>query len=140
MDLVVERINVWAAPIKEEAGGLAHVLTGLRQAGADLDFIISRRTPEEPGAGVVFVTPLRADAEVAAAAQLGFNVANSVYSVRVEGPNERGIASMLSEFLANEGLTLRGFSASVSGARFVAFIGFDSSEDATKAADILKKA
>jgi hypothetical protein len=140
MDLIVERVNVWAAPIKDEAGGLAHVLTGLREAGADLDFIISRRTQETPGAGVAFVTPLRADSEIAAAAQLGFNVTNSVYSLRVEGPNQRGVAAELTAVLANEGLTLRGFSASVSGARFVAFIGFDSSEDAAKASEILKNA
>ena len=139
-ELIVERVDVWAAPIKDEPGGLATVLTGLREAGADLNFVISRRTPEKPGEGVVFVTPLHGDAEVAAATQLGFNMANSVHCVSVEGQNEPGVAAGLTTLLADAGITLRGFSGSVSGARFVVFIGLDSAEDAAKAADILERA
>ena len=48
MDLIVERVDVWAASITDEPGSLAHLLTGLRQAGADLDFVIARRAPEKP--------------------------------------------------------------------------------------------
>ena len=139
-ELIVERVDVWAAPIKDEPGGLAAVLTGLREAGADLNFVIARRTSKEPGTGVVYVTPLRGDAEIAAATQLGFNVSNSVHSVSVEGENEPGVGARLTTLLADAGITLRGLSASVSGARFVAFIGFDSAEDAAKAAGILERA
>ncbi len=119
MELIVERVNAWAASIKDEPGGLATMLAGLREAGADLDFVLARRSPEKPGMGVVFVTPLRGDAEVAAAANLGFNVTNNVHSVRVEGENRRGVAAELTEKLAAAVINLRGFSASVSGARFV---------------------
>ncbi len=68
MDLIVKRVEVWAASIKDQVGGLARKLKGLKEAGADLDFVIARRTPEDPGKGVVFVTPLRGDREIAAAA------------------------------------------------------------------------
>ena len=139
-DLIVERVDVWAAPIRDEAGSLANLLIGLREAGADLDFVVARRAPDKPGKGVVFVTPLRGDMEIAAAAQLGFNTTDSVYSVRVEGPNQRGITAELTEKLGAAGIAVRGCTASVSGARFVAFIGLDNSEDAAKAADILKQA
>jgi len=67
-----EHVDVWAASIEDRPGELAHALAELREAGADLQFIIARRA--EPGKGVVFVTPLRGDREIAAAAQLGFNV------------------------------------------------------------------
>ena len=140
MDLIVERVNVWAATIRDEVGGLAHLLTGLREAGADLDFIIARRAPEKPGEGVVFVTPLRGDREIAAAAELGFNVTKSVQSVRVEGENKPGIAAEITEKLAAAGINLRGLSASVSGARFVIYIGLDSAEDAETAIEILQQA
>src|SRR5271157_2929746 len=43
-----------------------------------LQFIIARRA--EPGKGVVFVTPLRGDREIAAATQVGFNVAQTLHS------------------------------------------------------------
>lgn len=67
MELNVEIVDVWAASIRDELGGVGYVLTGLREAGADLDFVVARRTAESPGEGVVFVTPLRGDREVAAA-------------------------------------------------------------------------
>ena len=84
----VERVDVWAATIEDKPGGLARVLAELREEGADLQFIISRRA--EPGEGVVFVTPLRGDREIAAAAQVGFNVALTLHSVRNHGPGSAG--------------------------------------------------
>jgi hypothetical protein len=140
MDLIVERVNVWAATIRDKVGGLAYLLTGLRDAGADLDFIIARRAAEKPGTGVVFVTPLRGDREVAAAAELGFNVTNSVHSVRVEGENRPGVTAELTEKLAAAGINLRGLSVAVIGARFILYIGLDTAVDAIKAADILQQA
>jgi predicted amino acid-binding ACT domain protein len=89
---------------------------------------------------VVFVTPLQGDAELEAAAILGFNPTASVHAVRVEGENRPGIAAELTALLAAAGLNLRGFSAAVLGTLFVLYIGFDSTEDAAKAASILQQA
>src|SRR5882762_7621573 len=72
MGLVVEAVDVWAAPSPDRPGGLAEGLRALRDAGADLQCIIARREPDQPGKGVVFVTPLQGDQEIAAAAQFGF--------------------------------------------------------------------
>ena len=68
MEIIVEHVDVWAANIEDKPGGLAGVLATLRDVGADLQFIIARRAPQEPGRGVVFVTPLQGDREIAAAA------------------------------------------------------------------------
>ncbi len=138
MELVVERVNVWAASIPDEPGGLARVLTGLREAGADLDFCIARRAPEKPGTGVVFVTPLRGDREVAAASVLGFNVTSTLHSVRVEGENIPGIAARLTEKLAAEGVNLHSVSGAVIGARFIFYFGLDNDEDAQRTCEILQ--
>ena len=140
MELIVERVDVWAATIKDQRGSLAHLLTGLFEAGADLDFIVARRAPEKPGTGVVFLTPLRGDREIAAAAELGFNVTSTVNSVRVEGENKPGVAAELTQKLAAAGINLRGFSAAVIGARFIFYIGLNSAADAEKAVKILRKA
>ncbi|MGA1235962.1 MAG: ACT domain-containing protein [Limisphaerales bacterium] len=139
MNLIVERADVWAAPLQDRPGGLADVLETLKDAGADLDFIVARRDSKEPGKGVAFVTPLRGDAEVAAAAEVGFNVANSIHSVRIEGANERGLAAELVRRLADEGINLRSLSAAELGARFVMYIGFDTEQDAKKAVALLLK-
>jgi len=140
MDLIVERVNVWAASIKDKPGGLARILNGLSEAGADFDFIIARRAPEKPGTGVVFVTPLRGDREVSAAAVLGFNVTTSINSIRIEGDNKPGITAELTQKLADAGLNIRGLSAAVIGPRFILYIGLDTAEDAKKAVNILQQA
>ena len=138
-ETIVERVDVWAAGIKDTPGGLAKILSGLRDAGADLDFIIARRSPDKPGNGVVFVTPLRGDREVAAAATLGFNVTSSIKSVRVEGENRPGVAAELTEKLAAAGINLHGFSGAVIGTRFILYIGLDSIEDAAKAVALIEE-
>jgi hypothetical protein len=138
MDLLVEQVDVWAAAVQDRPGGVAGVLAALRDAGADLQFIVARRSPEKPGTGVVFVTPLQGDREIAAAAQVGFNVTHTVHSVRIMGPDRPGIAAELTQKLAEGGINLRGFSASAVGTQFVAYVAVDSLEDANKAAGILK--
>jgi hypothetical protein len=140
MDLLVERVDVWAATIQDKPGGLAGVLGALRDVGADLRFVIARRAQDEPGKGVVFVTPLQGDREFAAAAQLGFNVTHTLHSVQVMGRDRPGIAAELTQKLADAGVNLRGFSASVIGTQFVAYIAVDSLQDANQAIEILKKA
>ena len=138
MELIVERVDVWAASIKDEPGGLAWVLDGLQEVGADLDCIIARRSPDKPGTGVVFVTPIRGDTEISAAADLGFNVSNSIHSVRIEGENKPGIAAELMGRLPAEGINVRGVTASVLGKKFVLYIGLDTPEDAEKALGIFQ--
>ena len=138
-DLIVEKLDIWSAVIDDKPGGLAKILTGLKDAGADLDFVLARRSPDKPGSGVVFVSPLRGDKETGAASYLGFNVVRSLDSLRVEGPNKPGIAAGVTEKLATAGINLHGLSAGIIGPKFVMYISFDSEADATKAAALLKK-
>jgi len=139
MDLLVEGVEVWAATIADKSGGLAEVLASLRDAGANLQSIIARRAPDAPGKGVVFVTPLQGDREISAAAQVGFNVTRTLHSVRVMGRDRPGMAAELTQKLADAGINLRGFSASVIGTQFVAYIAVDSLQDADTAMEVLKK-
>jgi hypothetical protein len=138
MDLIVESVDVWAATIEDRPGGLAEVLAALRESGADLQFIIARRAPDQPGKGVVFITPLQGDREIRAAADVGFNITRRVHSVRVMGRDRPGVAAELTQKLTDGGINLRGFSASVIGTQFVAYFAVDSLEDATKAIGILQ--
>ena len=137
MDLFVERVDVWAATIDDKPGGVANVLAVLRDAGANLQSIIARRAQDQPGKGVLFVTPLQGDREIGSAAQVGFNVTHTLHSVRVLGRDRPGIAAELTQKLADAGINMRGFSASVIGTQFVAYIAVDSLQDASRAIEIL---
>lgn len=139
MKVNVEPEEVWAASVEDRAGGLAEKLSLLAEAGADLDCIITRRAPEAPGTGVMFVTPLRGDREVEAATDLGFSAANRLHSVRVEGQNAPGIAARIAHAVAGAGINLRGVSAAMIGTQFVLHAAFDTAEDAAKAAALLRE-
>jgi len=138
MELMVEREDVWIASLEDKPGALAAKLAALADAGADLDFVIARRSPERPGTGVIFVTPLRGDAELKAASEVGFSAANRLHSLQVEGENAKGLAGMISEKLGAAGINLRGFSGAVIGKRFVLHIAFDTAELREKAIGIIK--
>ncbi len=139
MKLTVSRTDVWAAPIEDQPGGLANKLAALAAAGANLEFIIARRTPEEPGKGVVFVTPLKGAKLVKAAQGAGFKKTDSLHSLRVDGIDKPGMGAKLTQALAEAGINLRGISAAAIGRNFVTHLALDSAEDAAKAAKELKK-
>lgn len=139
MALKVERIKVWAASIADRPGALAEKLTALARAGANLDFIFARSLGEQPGAGVVCVTPLKGAVQIRAAKAVGFAHFTRIHTVRVEAPDAPGLASRVAQRLAQAGLNLRGFSASAHGKRGVIFVAFDSGADAAQAVRALKR-
>jgi hypothetical protein len=138
MALAVERVDVWAASITDQPGGLAGTLAPLAEAGADLNFVIARRAPDKPGTGVVFLTPLEGDAQTEAANQAGFTVADSLHSIRIQGDNRPGIGAEITKKLADAGINLRGLSAAVIGESFIMYLAVDTNEDAEKAMSLLQ--
>ena len=137
VDLLVETEDVWVASLDDKPGALAAKLSALSDAGADLGFIIVRRSPEKPGTGVMFVTPLRGDREVQAGAAAGFAVTASLHSVCVEGPDLPGVAAKLAKAIGDAGINMRGFSAAALGTKFVAHIGVDTSRDQQTVVEVL---
>jgi len=139
MKLDVTRTQVWAAGVKDEPGALAEKLEALHQAGANLEYALARRAPDEPGQGVVVVTPLKGAAQLRAARAMGFVRGDDLYFVRVAGAETPGVAAVITAALATSGVNLRGLSATSIGKRFVAHLALDSAADATKSIRILKK-
>ncbi len=138
MALLDERVDVWAASIDDRPGALATKLSALARAGADLEFIVARRSSEKPGTGVVFVTPLVGDREIASASDVGFVPAHSLHAVRVEGTNKPGIAAKITERMAQADMNLRGLTAGVVGRKFIVHLAFTTAEQANKAVKLLK--
>jgi hypothetical protein len=138
MHVYAEQEEVWVAVLDDKPGELTNKLTALADAGADLEFIIARRSHEKLGAGVVFVTPLRSDEEIQAARQEGFSVSCHLHSVRVEGENEPGIARKVTSRVSQAGISLRGFSGAVIGTKFIAHLAFDTAAAAQRAIALLE--
>ena len=135
----VQRTDVWAATIDDRPGGLQEKLAVLAGAGANLEFVISRRTPEQPGEGVVFVTPIKGARQTSAAEQAGFRKTDRLHSVRVEGMDKPGVGAAMTEALADAGLNLRGVSGAALGRQFITYLALDTADDAQIAIETLKK-
>lgn len=140
MALKVTKADVWAVEIADEPGGLANVLSAMADAGASLDCVIARRLADKFRAGVVFLTPVKGKKAQAAAESVGLQHAEDLATLRVEGPDKPGLGSKLAGAIADAGINMRGLSAMTCGKNFVAYIGFDSDQDADRAAKALKEA
>ena len=138
MALKVQRVDTWAASIKDKPGGLAPKLVALAKGGANLEFVIARRAVGRPGTGVVFVTPVRGAKQVKAAKKQGFKPTKSLHAVRVEGADRRGQGAKITQALAAAGLNLRGLSAAAIGKRFVCHVALDTAAAAAKAVRTLR--
>ena len=139
MKLKVSKTDTWASTIDDRPGGLADKLAALAKAGANLEFVIARRAPEQRGSGVVFVTPLKGAKQVKAAQAAGFQKTASLHSLRVEGVDKPGVGAKMTKALADAGINLRGFSAAALGKRYVTHLAVDAAQDAAKAAAVLRK-
>lgn len=139
MAYTVKKVEVWAGEIADRPGGLAEKLASLSNAGASFEFLISRRAPDKPGTGVVFLTPIKGAKQKRAAQEAGLGTTDNLHSLRVEGPDRPGLGSKMTQALADAGINLRGVSGAALGRRAVSYFAFDSAGDADAAIRILKK-
>ena len=139
MALKASRAEVWAVAVDDRAGGVADKLEALAKAGASFEMVFARRTPEESGKGVLFVTPLKGAKATRVAQELGMGKPQSIHSVRVEGGDKAGLGAKIARALGDGGVSFRGMSAIAIGSKFVSYLALDSAEDAAKAISLLKK-
>jgi len=139
MALKVTRVDTWAATIEDRPGGLALKLKALAEAGANLEMVIARRRPDQPGKGVVYVAPLKGAKVGRAAEAAGFAKAQGMHSVRAEGPDQPGLGARITQGLAEAGVNLRGLSAAAIGKKCVVYLAIDTAEDAATAVSALRK-
>jgi len=139
MKLDITRVEVWAASIKDRAGGLSDKLAPLADAGANLEFLVARRAPEKPGTGVVFVTPIKGAAQIRAAKKAGFRKSTSLQAVRIAATNRSGLGATITGAITDAQLSMRGASAAAIGKKAIMHLAFDSREDTAKAVRCLKK-
>ena len=140
MAYAIKKVDVWAGEVEDRPGGLVDKLTSLSGAGANFEFLISRRAPDKPGTGVVFLTPIKGAKQKSAAQAAGLSTTDSLHSLRVEGPDRAGLGTKMTQALADAGINLRGISAAAIGRRTVTYFAFDSAADADIAIRVLKKA
>ena len=101
---------------------------------------MARRQPDKPGAGIVFLAPVKGRKATEAAAMAGLSPATGMAALRVEGTDRPGLGAKMTTSIADAGINMRGLSAAALGSRFVAYVAFDSVADAEKAAKAIRAA
>ncbi len=132
-----DRVHVWSCDVKDQAGGVADKLAHLAQAGANLEYVFTKRLPNRPGEGVLYVAPVTGPAQVRAAKAAGMHEVDQPVVRRMEGDNEAGLAHRVTQQWAVAGISLQGLTMAVLGTKFVGYAAFDTVNDANRAAQIL---
>jgi hypothetical protein len=112
-------------------------LASLAQAGANLEFVLTRRAADKPGTGILYVAPVTGPMQVRAAKAAGLSETHDPVLLRIEGDNQAGLAHKVTQQWAMAGISLQGLSMSVLGDKFVGYAAFDSVIDSNRAAAIL---
>ena len=139
MALKATKAEVWAVSIDDRPGGVAQKLERLAQAGANLEMVLARRTPENAGKGMLFVTPVKGAKATRAAREAGMGSPQSIHSVRIEGTDRAGLGAQIARALGDAGISIRGISGVAIGRKFVSYVACDSADDQAKAIAALKK-
>src|SRR4051794_21561700 len=137
MSFKFDRVHLWSSEVADQAGGVAGKLAFLAQAGANLEYVFTKRLPDKPGSGVIYVAPVTGASQVRAARAAGFAETDDHVVRRIEGDNQAGLAHRLTQQWAIAGISLRGLTMSVVGDKFIGYAAFDSVGDANRAAQIL---
>lgn len=136
MSYSVKRAAVWVGDIMNRPGMLARVLEALSAAGANLEFLIARRVSDNTSR--VFVSPIKGKRQEAAARDVGLMPADTMHTVRVEGPDQPGLASELTRGVAGSGVNLRGASAAAVDGKAVIYLGVTTASEADAALRAVK--
>jgi hypothetical protein len=139
MTIKASRSDVWMTVIDDRAGGAAEKLEALAKAGADLEVVFARRTPEHTGQGILFAGPIEGAKVTRAAQEAGFKRSETIHGVRIEGTDKPGMGAKLARAVAESGVTMRGLNSMAIGKNFLTFLALDSAEDAARVVKALRK-
>src|SRR5262249_46249898 len=97
MGFKLDRVHLWSGEVPDRPGGVAGKLSPLAQAGGNLEFILTQRSPDKPGTGVLYVAPVTGPAQVRAARAAGLAETHDPVLLRVEGDNQAGLGHRLTQ-------------------------------------------
>jgi len=138
MPVTVKKIVLWRTEVDNKPGILAGVLQPLADAGANLQVLMGYRYPGDPGKAAIELCPVTGKKSLAAARAAGLE-ASSIPTLLVEGDNKPGLGASIARAAADAGVNLAFLVAQVIGRKYSFVVGFETEDDARKAAALIKK-
>jgi len=139
MAVTVKKIVLWRYEVENKPGMLAATLEPLAAAGADLHIVMGYRYPGNESRAAIEMYPVVGKKAMTAARAAGLT-ASSIPTLLVEGDNRAGLGATTARALADAGINLSFLVAQVIGRKYSALFGFETAQDASKGAALLKKA
>ncbi|HET8549714.1 MAG TPA: hypothetical protein VFL57_17010 [Bryobacteraceae bacterium] len=139
MPVTVKSITLWRKEVDNHPGVLAGTLEPFATSGADLQVVMGYRFPGNERKAAIELYPVTGSASTKAARAGGLE-ASSIPTLLVEGDNKPGLGHSIAQALADAGVNMAFLVAQVIGRRYSAVVGFDSAQDAKKAASLIRKA
>ena len=140
MGFEIKRVDVWVGELEDRPGALSSKLATVFMVGeADLDFVIARPLQDKPGHGMLYVAPLESEKQAQAAQDAGLHKSQSVYVLRLEGPDHPGLIAGIAGTLSQADINITGLSAAATKRNAIIYVRFVAKEDVTRAADVLRK-
>jgi hypothetical protein len=138
MPITVKSIVLWRKEIENQPGTLASTLKPFASEGADLQVVMGYCYPGNKTKAAIELYPV-VGRKLAAAAEGGGLKAAAIPTLLVQGDNKPGLGHIIAQAFADAKINLDFFVAQVIGRRYSAVIGFESNDDAKKAAALIKK-
>ena len=134
----VTKEHVWVGALPDRPGALAEALQALSLGGLNLELIFTQR--DVPGRALLFVSPLRTIEEVRIAERAGLSRNNSLRTIRIEGPNIRGLAWQITRALADADIGIATYTAAAMGGFHVTNIVLEHDAEVDAAKRVLDQA
>jgi hypothetical protein len=136
-EFTIKKFSMWSVEVDDVAGATTGLFKILADAGADIDFSLSRPLGDKPGRAILFLAPIKGKKQEEAARQAEFVERKDVVGVQVQGPSRVGGNFRLTAALAHENLSVRALVTTVDGSRFTTIFALRSDADADRAIKVL---
>ena len=138
MAVRIRRVQLWQTEIRNKPGVLADTLEPLAQTGTDLQLVMKYSLPGRSARATVEILPGKGKRAAFAARAAGFSLSPTP-ALMVEGDNRPGLAYAVANTIAWAGISVRFLSAQVVGRRYSALVGFKTTDEAKRAAALIRK-
>jgi hypothetical protein len=139
MALTIKRTILWRKEVPDHAGVLAEVLGPLARAKVDLQVVMGYDIPGQPNRAAIEVAPISGKRAARAAADAGLAL-STIPALQVVGDNKPGLGQAIAAAMGGAGVNLGFLVAQVIGRRYSCVIGFETPDDADRAAKLIRAA
>lgn len=136
MAISVKKITLWRKEVENQPGTLAATLAPFAESGINLEVLMGYRFPGNETTAAIEIYPV-AGRTAAKAAQAAGLKESAIPTLLVD--NRPGLGHAIASGIAETGINIGFLMAQVVGRRYSAVIGFETAQDATRSAALIKR-